>query len=236
MSTQLLIYSLVGSIAGSTIAAMVSLAPTYAQSQGSIELPSLYTQVQPPVSQLNPQHSSGTPVTLHAMGMMNREQAERHFVEMMIPHHQAAVDLANLALERSQHPEIQTLAESIKTTQLQEIEQMKNWYAAWYGTEVPVGMGMGMGMHSGEHSPMHEQCSTHMMSMMHGDLAALETAEDFDKAFIEQMIPHHQMAVMMSAMVLDSDRPELRDLGQAIIQTQTAEIKQMQEWHQTWYR
>jgi uncharacterized protein (DUF305 family) len=50
------------------------------------------------------------------------------------------------------------------------------------------------------------------------------------------MIPHHQMAIMMSTMVLNSARnQEIRDLAQAIIDGQSAEIQQMQEWYQTWY-
>ena len=48
------------------------------------------------------------------------------------------------------------------------------------------------------------------------------------------MIPHHQMAVMMAAMVLDSPHPELRNLGKAIIQTQSAEIEQMLQWQKAW--
>jgi len=50
------------------------------------------------------------------------------------------------------------------------------------------------------------------------------------------MIPHHQMAVMMSTMALRAvDRPELRELLQSIIESQSAEIVQMRGWYQAWY-
>ncbi|BAZ46892.1 hypothetical protein NIES4102_39380 (plasmid) [Chondrocystis sp. NIES-4102] len=75
-----------------------------------------------------------------------------------------------------------------------------------------------------------------MMGMMSMDLEALKNAPDFDQAFIEQMIPHHKMAVMMAGMILDSDRPEMRDLAKSIIQAQSNEIEQMRQWQQTWYR
>jgi uncharacterized protein (DUF305 family) len=75
-----------------------------------------------------------------------------------------------------------------------------------------------------------------MMGMMNADLEALKNAPDFDKAFIEQMIPHHKMAVMMAGMILDSDRPELRELAKSIVPTQSDEIEQMRQWQQTWYR
>ena len=74
------------------------------------------------------------------------------------------------------------------------------------------------------------------MNMMGADLGALKNTPDFDKAFIEQMIPHHKMAVMMAGMALDSEHPEIRNLAKSIIQTQSAEIEQMQQWNQTWFR
>ena len=74
------------------------------------------------------------------------------------------------------------------------------------------------------------------MNMMGADLEALKNAPNFDKAFIEKMITHHKMAVMMAGMVLDSKRPEIRNLAKNIIQTQSTEIEQMQQWNQTWFR
>jgi uncharacterized protein (DUF305 family) len=162
---------------------------------------------------------------------------ERHFIEQMVPHHEDAVAMAELALTRAQRPEIKQLAEDIIVTQTQEIEQMREWYRAWYGLEAPEydprdgswGRGMmGRGMMGGG-----------MMGggMMGGtDLEALEAASDFDREFIEQMIPHHQMGVMMARMVdVRSDRPEIDGLAAAIIKTQSAEIDQMRDWYRAWY-
>ncbi len=62
------------------------------------------------------------------------------------------------------------------------------------------------------------------------DLYTLQNAPDFDREFIQQMIPHHQMGVMMASMVFNSSqRPEVRNLAQSIIKGQTAEINQMQQ-------
>ncbi len=74
-----------------------------------------------------------------------------------------------------------------------------------------------------------------MTNMMSVDLKSLQTASDFDKAFLEDMIPHHIMALMMSNMVIDSNRPEMRKLSSAIAQSQSKEIEQMRQWRQTWY-
>ncbi|MFB8787618.1 MAG: DUF305 domain-containing protein [Potamolinea sp.] len=75
-----------------------------------------------------------------------------------------------------------------------------------------------------------------MMNMMSMDIDPLKNAADFDKAFIEQMIPHPKMAVMMTAMILDSNHPEMRNLAKDIIRTQSSEIEQMQQLYQSWYR
>jgi uncharacterized protein (DUF305 family) len=157
--------------------------------------------------------------------------SSRGMAQMGIPHHQSAVEMANLALSRAKHPELKQLAANIKAAQTQEIKAMQGWYKQWYGVAVPTvskgGMGM-MGM--GRGMPMHSGMMGRQM-----DLTALKNASNFDRVFMAQMIPHHQMAVMMSSTILNSTHPELRSLAQAIIRSQTAEIQQMQQWSQAWY-
>ncbi len=181
-------------------------------------------------------------------GQMMMGDIDQHFIVMMIPHHQGAVDMAELALTRAQHPEIKQLAETIIQDQNREIEQMQTWYQAWYGTDVPDMMQMGMMGNSagsregmmGNQEMMGGNSSQGMMgmhSMMIGDLETLTDADDFDQEFIRQMIPHHQMAVMMAQMVLNTgNKPEIQELAQTIITTQTTEIGQMQHWNQEWFQ
>lgn len=168
----------------------------------------------------------------HGMGGMMGE-TDRHFIVMMIPHHEGAIAMADLALGtdrggqlRAQHQEIRDLAASIKQTQAREIADMRSWYQAWYRSPVPaVGMMGGRGGMMGG-------------GMDDADLATLAglSGDAFDRAFIAQMVPHHQMAVMMAQMALPgAQHQELRTLLQAIITSQSAEIAQMQQWHQTWY-
>jgi uncharacterized protein (DUF305 family) len=75
------------------------------------------------------------------------------------------------------------------------------------------------------------------MMNMTTDLNALKKAPDFDKEFVRQMIPHHQMAVRMAQMASGrAAHPEIRTLAQSIIKSQSAEIAQMQGWQQAWNR
>jgi uncharacterized protein (DUF305 family) len=85
-------------------------------------------------------------------------------------------------------------------------------------------MGMGMGMVGG-------------MPGMATSLDALKTAVDVDRAFIEQMIPHHRMGVMMASHAQwHSQHRELRDLQAEMVRVQSREIAQMEEWYRLWFR
>ena len=152
---------------------------------------------------------------------------DKHFIEEMIPHHEGAIDMAELALTRDTKPEIKTLANAIIKSQTDEIIQMKAWYKSWFGTDVPEDTdrekGMGRGMMNGG------------MMGDEADISSLEKAEDFDRAFVDEMIPHHQMAVMMSNMLLSTtNRPEMNRLGSNIISAQTKEIDEMRQWYRDW--
>lgn len=153
---------------------------------------------------------------------------DRHFIEQMIPHHEGAVDMATLALEKSKRIEIKTLATSIIDSQTKEIDDMQEWYREWFGKDVSKGdMGMmGGGMMSGSGMHMGEE----------EDIASLENATDFDRAFLEAMIPHHQMALMMVRMLSSAtNRPEMVQLAKNITTSQSKEIEDMQSWYMEWY-
>jgi uncharacterized protein (DUF305 family) len=158
-------------------------------------------------------------------GMM--EDIDRHFIEQMIPHHEDAIAMADIALTKAEHQEITQLAGNIKSDQTREISQMREFYKRTYGTDVPASSGM-MGPGEGMgHSEMRGDST---------DLVQLENAKPFDKAFIEEMVPHHRMAIMMSQMLLQrSNNQEMRELAESIIKTQSDEIEQMQRWYRNWY-
>lgn len=78
-----------------------------------------------------------------------------------------------------------------------------------------------------------------MESSMSGMMMGLEgkTGEEFDKAFLSEMIVHHEGAVDMAQMVLTtSKRPELTKLAGEIITAQTKEIRMMKDWQKSWYK
>lgn len=173
------------------------------------------------------ENSSRTDSQSSSQGMMGN--IDRHFIEQMIPHHEDAITMADIALEKAQHQEIKDLAKNIKTSQSAEIREMQAWYKNWFSKDVPKNSTV-MGGHGMGTGSMH-------MGMMgdDSDMEGLKNSSSFDKTFIEEMIPHHQMAVMMANMLLAStSRPEMKKLAQDIISAQTKEINEMREWARVW--
>ena len=229
-----------------------SAAPRLAAAAG---LGALVLTLEAPARSVPPQvvaqAGSGMGRGLSGPGRMAAQAMDQHFIVMMIPHHDGAIAMADLALSRARRPEIKELARSIKASQSQENAQMRTWYRQWFGGDVPswttggamgmggMGMGMGGGMKMGGMGMGMGGMGMGMGGMGMGmgtSLAALKNAADFDRAFIEQMIPHHRMGVMMASMAQsNSQHPQLRELQQAMVRVQSQEIEQMAQWYRSWY-
>ena len=144
---------------------------------------------------------------------------DQNFIDAMVPHHQAAIEMAKVAQRKAERPELKALADEIVNAQDGEIAQMKAWRKEWFGSdEIAPGNG------------------GHQMAGMDTDLGQLENAVPFDKAFIDAMIPHHQSAIDMAQEAIDkARRKEIKDLAVKIIAAQHTEIDKMEVWRDTWY-
>jgi len=136
------------------------------------------------------------------------------FLQMMIPHHEQAIVMSDLALKISKTPQILDLAKQIKTAQNPEIMQMKNWLADSGFSEDPGHSMDGMGgMLSGEDL----------------EILAKSSGKTFEKLFLSGMIEHHQGAIQMVNMISNSANSEIKKFGESIVKTQSAEIEMMNE-------
>lgn len=135
------------------------------------------------------------------------------FAQMMIPHHQQAVDMSTLAETRSTNPEVLALAKQIKDAQAPEIKQMTAWIES-------SGAGMDMGHDMGMGGMLTDE-----------QMTALGNAQgaEFDKLYLEGMIGHHQGALQMASMIENSDNAEAKQLAANIISSQSAEIDKMKK-------
>ncbi|MCG6567406.1 DUF305 domain-containing protein [Tessaracoccus sp. ZS01] len=143
------------------------------------------------------------------------------FTQMMIIHHEGAIEMSELAIERAENAEVVELAKRISAAQGPEIDEMTTWLGAW-GEDVSPDDHGGMDMGGMDMDGMTQE---EMMTQ----LDALSGAE-FDQAFLEAMIAHHQGAIEMSEQQLaEGQNPDALSSAQKIIDDQQAEITEMQE-------
>lgn len=141
-------------------------------------------------------------------------EADIAFSEMMIPHHEQAVEMAKLAETRAESQQVKGLATAIEAAQGPEIQTMQGWLKSW-----------------GADGMSHDMSQDEMPGMVDdktmGDLGKA-TSTEFDRLFLTSMIAHHEGAIAMAESEKSDGvhKGSLR-LADAIIKTQAAEIKQM---------
>lgn len=143
---------------------------------------------------------------------------DRAFIDAMVPHHEAAITMAQSALGAGlTQPDLIRIAQSIVDTQQGEIDQMRSWRMQWFGSSTvdPAGAA-DLGLSESE------------MGMQHG--SDMSGQDDVDMAFASAMIDHHLGAVKMAELALDrAQHPELRKLATAIITAQEREVALMEQ-------
>jgi len=158
---------------------------------------------------------SDTPAASEQSTAADFNGADLTFVQMMIPHHEQAVQMSDMLLAKDGiDPQVAELATQIKDAQQPEIDQLRDWLDQWGEDDADMG-----GM-------------THGGMMTEDDLAALEqaTGADASKLFLEQMIAHHQGAIdMAKAEVEDGQFADAKTMAETIVATQSDEITRMQE-------
>jgi uncharacterized protein (DUF305 family) len=158
---------------------------------------------------------------------------DQRFIDMMVPHHEAAIAMAEIARARATREEIRAVADEVIDAQSAEIGELRAWRESWFGSsETPPMEAMPMlpGVRMGGELMIGDRMD------MRDDVEQLRTAEPFDQAYIDAMILHHQSAIdaAQSALVRSS-RDEIRQLAEAIIAAQSREIDQLREWRADWY-
>ena len=134
------------------------------------------------------------------------------FFQMMIPHHQQAIEISDLALTTSENPKILELASEIKLGQSAEIKIMNGWIK-----DANSGSHMGHQMDEMDGMLSNDELT---------ELAAL-TGDDFDIYWLTKMIAHHEGAIQMVTMIEDSSVREFNQLGADIKVVQSDEITRM---------
>lgn len=156
-------------------------------------------------------------------------RAEVRFLEGMMDHHQMALDMANDCLVRASTNELLALCQDIIDAQSSEITTLHGWLLDWYNVDYTSASMMGDDMDMGGmvmgDAPLTDP------TMMMGMMAGLSRAEgvDYDIAFLESMIDHHDDAIHMSERILNWNiHPETLAIADTIIADQMAETETME--------
>ncbi|MCX4387017.1 DUF305 domain-containing protein [Micromonospora peucetia] len=172
----------------------------------------------------SPEMGHGTPGTggpsATATGAAAFGDADAMFAQMMIPHHQQAVEMADLAATRAADPEVKRLAAEIKAAQAPEIATMSGWLTAW-GRPVPS---------PGAEMPHMDHGMPGMMSDADMTKLAAASGREFDRQFLTMMIAHHEGAVTMARdEIAKGVNAEAKALAGQIVSSQQAEIDTMRK-------
>jgi len=167
--------------------------------------------------------SPGAEITAAAgsqVSSANFNDADVAFAQGMIPHHEQAVEMADIALDPTVGASdvVRDLATRIKAAQDPEIELMTGWLTTW-GQPITMDENGGHDMSSMEG----------VMTAEEMDSLAAATGADFDQMWMEMMIRHHEGAIAMAETVKASgSNPDALVLADQIIGAQQAEIVEMQ--------
>ncbi|MFO7652142.1 MAG: DUF305 domain-containing protein [bacterium] len=145
------------------------------------------------------------------------------FIDAMVAHHQGAIDMAGPAESLALRPELKEFARKVVADQSAEVALMTAWREQWYKGRAKVPTIMTM-------PGMNES----MKGMDLGHLRGLSGAA-YDLMFVEMMVPHHEGAITMAREAqAKAEHAEVKQLAQAIIDAQQAEIEMMNRWQAEW--
>ena len=178
---------------------------------------------QPPQSG---QRQSGQTQTGHTGHMQSGDMPyDLHFIDMMMMHHQQGIEMARLAEGKAQNARVKAFAAKTAADQEKDIQKLQ-WHRDNHYPGRPKMDHQQMMAHMQSMMPGHEN----MMMDMEADLAKLRAASgrEFDRLFLDTMIPHHQMAIDMSKdAVAKAQHAEIKELARQAIAKQQAEIAEM---------
>ena len=146
------------------------------------------------------------------------------FASMMIPHHQSAVDMSEMYLPKAKDEKIKAMAQNIINGQKKEIDELKTLIANHKPSDKKEHTDGGHGKDG------HNELMDAMTKMM-GTMKTMKMSGDADKDFVTMMIPHHQSAVEMAENEISHGKHvEMKKFAQKVINDQTKEIKDFNDW------
>lgn len=160
---------------------------------------------------------SGTMARMNQLEMSGAFDLD--FANMMILHHQAAIDMSKIEIAQGREEQIIEMAQSIQTLQTAQIGQMEQFIANYKMPVAKAGVT--------RDQPILVLIMKGMMNKMNNMAMTGHTDQDF----IAMMIPHHRAAVVMAEnQLIQGKNPELKKLARQMIVDQNSEIEEFKAW------
>lgn len=163
-----------------------------------------------PTQQVANQSQNVANRTADGAGGARASAADKQFIDMMTPHHEMGVMMAEDALKNAKHPELRAFAQKTASDQRHEIAEMKAHRRHLFG--------------AAETPPMD-----------HGQMSHVAAGPNFDVQWAQSMIQHHQQAIDQSRKTLEEARsPEVKQMARKVIDKQTREQAQLRRLVAAW--
>lgn len=145
----------------------------------------------------------------NTQGIAKPASADQAFIDMMVPHHQQGIAMAQQAVAKATHPEIRQLAQKMINEQGRDVAEMKGWRRAWFRSD---------------------STPPAMMTM---DVPA---GPDFDRMWLTEIFTHHGMAISSSEITLHSNaRATVQEKARMMSDSQLADQHRIAAWLMAWY-
>ena len=142
------------------------------------------------------------------------------FASMMIMHHQVAIDMSEVEVEKGTDAQIKTMAQTIISAQKAEIEKLKQFEKSDNGTDSA----------NKNDEKMHDELGETMRAMM-DKMHAMQMTGSTDKDFVMMMIPHHESSITMAENEIEHGKqPELKKMANNMIAEHNKEIAAFKAW------
>jgi len=170
------------------------------------------------------------PMTEHLRKLSDAD-FDRAFVKQMVEHHKQGIEMADLAASRAQDASVKAFAEKTRESQEKELKELKGMRSASQKNAEHD-------QHHDSHRASTDATNTHLstgdehQAMQRQTMSKLESARgaDFDRAFVEEMTKHHQMAIEMNELARNrAANRELRAFAEKSVSSQQQEIAELQQ-------
>lgn len=135
--------------------------------------------------------------------------ADQAFIDMMVPHHQQGIAMAEQAVAKANRAEVRQLAQKMIDEQRRDVAEMRDWRRRWFGSDSTPPPMMTMDMPAGP---------------------------EFDRMWLTEIFKHHDMAIASSEITARSSaRATVKQKARQMSNAQHEDQQKIATWLREWF-